>query len=418
MEDQVVNLNNGREFAQDDVNTVGNSSGLADDRVLADLFRMTPFSSTASKGVLAYRTSDSSAQHALVEPGTAGARQVKVFPHRAFIGSRTAVGTNAKLNWRDIRSTVVVGSATLEQVVTLAANSSGNPRWDLVYLTIEVDKSTSDTRFLKDPGTKAVAAASYVIKKTSPPTLNVVQGTPAGSPTKPALPADAGANYNIPLAYVRIANAQVTYTVNDIQDVSPVLVQSGATGVQTIRPASGMNKIGGSLLTRIPWPASNERPGPYIPPGMVGGESVCFGLQLVNSDTFSVADGDIIDDSRDWRGRIFRYLVQVESAPNGFVWDRRTAPGDSVIPQGTVAPVLGTNYLQGFAQSIQVNNSPSFTNYFLFTLTHTNMSNVTSPAQVGLWVDAASGALKVSLVGSPDADFFIWLDSWGPYPNL
>src|SRR5689334_8947870 len=115
MENRFQHSLNGQSVQQADLNLLGETSALADDRVFAELFRMQPYDgATVRKGVLPFGHSASANAGLVVPNGATGS--VLVNPLRAFVGSRTAVATSAKANWRDIRSALAVGSTTLGQV--------------------------------------------------------------------------------------------------------------------------------------------------------------------------------------------------------------------------------------------------------------------------------------------------------------
>ena len=77
--------------------------------------------------------------------------------------------------------------------VTIAANTSGNPRIDVVALVL-------------DPTADAI-------------TVDVVQGTPAASPAVPALTRTDLGVYQFPLAYVAVANAAAVTAAAAVTDV-------------------------------------------------------------------------------------------------------------------------------------------------------------------------------------------------------
>lgn len=75
-------------------------------------------------------------------------------------------------------------------VATLNANASGNDRYDLVSIDIAEAAGTATARDFKD-GTTGVLSSNTPNKRVAlSPTWTVTEGTPAGSPTIPALPAN------------------------------------------------------------------------------------------------------------------------------------------------------------------------------------------------------------------------------------
>lgn len=86
------------------------------------------------------------------------------------------------------------GEITVEKTIALATNTSGNPRIDrIVVQTV--------------PG--------------GPMTIEPVQGTPAGSPTAPALTQSATGTFQFSLAQVAVADAYTTVAAGDVTDERP-----------------------------------------------------------------------------------------------------------------------------------------------------------------------------------------------------
>src|ERR1700728_290119 len=121
----------GQEVEQEDINLLGTTSGLADDRVLAELLRLAPFDGTnTAKAILPYalRAGDSAT---VVPNGATGS--VRVLPFRAIIGSRTTIATDPLAAWRDIRSSVyaqTTGGGAFGAAAVFAPNPGLTSRWD------------------------------------------------------------------------------------------------------------------------------------------------------------------------------------------------------------------------------------------------------------------------------------------------
>lgn len=420
MEDQVVDQDNGREVGMADINTAGESAALADDRILAELFRMSPFDgSNAVKGVLPYVVNDPSATFALVAPDGAVARGVLVYPHRSLIGTRTDVVADAKRNWRDIRSCVSVGSTDLTQSVVLAANTSGDPRWDLIYEVVAIDTNISDTRFFKNPTSGAVSSGAYVVKKVTTPLLQVVQGTPAPAPTKPSLPSDAGSNYNVPIAYVLVRDGVVGFGEIELVDVAPALVMSTAMGTTSLRPATAVSTLAGASMTALTWfTDGTARPGIWMPPTMVGGVQLLLPVQLGSGLTASFADGDIVDEKIDWRRRFFRWWVHAVGGDNDLIasdpaLDVGVANGVPFAGQSTV----GQNIVVGMGASFQTGLSGQTPELDVLLVSGTQMTALGAASQFGLYVEKSTGKLRILIGGAVNAQLFIWLDATAQFPN-
>jgi hypothetical protein len=94
--------------------------------------------------------------------------------------------------------------------VTIGANGSGNPRIDLVVV------------MMNDIGGGYAAPPTPAGTTSNAPQFQVVQGTPAGSPTPPATPVNA-----VPLAQIAVANGASSITNGNITDVRPIASASG-----------------------------------------------------------------------------------------------------------------------------------------------------------------------------------------------
>lgn len=124
--------------------------------------------------------------------GVAGAGSFQVTPNSGMV-------LNVAAGWANVLGTAGYGTGSYvvysdaATTVTIGSNSSGNPRIDLVVLTVN-DAAYSGS------SNNAV--------------LSVVQGTPAGSPTAPATP-----NNSIALAQIAVANGASTIGSGQITDV-------------------------------------------------------------------------------------------------------------------------------------------------------------------------------------------------------
>lgn len=76
--------------------------------------------------------------------------------------------------------------------LSFTANSSGNPRYDVVQVKLEhIDNDAGDnaTRDIEDAATRAKTSTTFVKRRKVRLTASIVVGTPAGSPTEPAVTA-------------------------------------------------------------------------------------------------------------------------------------------------------------------------------------------------------------------------------------
>lgn len=435
---------NGQQVQQQDFADIGETGGLADDRVFAELFRLAPYDgSTVSRGILRYIYAGASGSVGTVAPNGATG-QIKVKPFRAVLGSRTTAGTEARKNWRDIRSglSIAEGATSTDTLVTLSANSSGNPRWDLIYAAITPDANgASTTRKVKDATTRVVTPQSVVPNLITTVAIGSVTGTPGASPSFPATPTDSAGTYYIPLAYVRVPNgfgSSSTVLTTDIDDIAPVLMVSPAVGASRCRPANQQSKAGGAAISGtgtttdnglVAWGAtSGHRPAVYMPPSMAGKEEILIAMDLfhASSTNWTHQDGSLVDDSIDWRNRLFKWTAMIATSGGSnciFPWQSPVA-GFPPIPGAFTVSTLDTNFAStahqiGFGQSftydIAVGKATVATLVSGSNVPNTIMAGSTA---VKLYTDLTSGALRVAITGAPGAVFFIWLEASAQYAGL
>lgn len=426
----------GQEVEQEDLNLVGRTGGLADDRVLAELLRLTPGDGTnVAKAILPFGHRGSNWGTLVPNGATA---TVRVLPFRAIIGARAAVSSSPLDAWRDIRSAVyaaTTGANALGAAVAFAPNAAGLPRWDLVYLAFTPDANgPSRTRYVRDPNTGAVSSPTVVTTLVQQLTVLVAQGTPSATPAPPAAPLDGGGTYYIPLAYVRIDatfNATSTLLPGDILSIAPVVSLSRASGGVSLQPANQQFAVGGSALTAdrvAAWATTRARPSFFLPPDMVGGESRLIALDFSTQNPSHPMVLGVVDDSRDWRNRIFRWTVFAKATPSGvvggFAW-ASPAPPQNQVPSARALGV-GQDLQFGFGQSFVSDvNDPPFAGG-LAMLVSPGVANANPPSAmsqvnetIGLLVDAADGKLKLytRANANPRLVMLVWLEATAPYPN-
>lgn len=448
-------LQNGQELQTGDVNNLG-LNALMDDRVIAELVRMAPFTGTVAKLIMPYAVdaNDAVDQSTTVQPTNSANGSVFIAPFRAIVGSRTAVGTDALKSWRDIRSGVYVGgqtpastvpATTLKTTQLLTANVSGQARWDVIYAIIPPDANTAAVnRAIKAPTTGVVTATPTVTQLATPVALGYTVGTPAASPQFPAIPVDSGGNYYVALAYILIPNGfGAASTVKSWMIApagpAPISLSKGLGGCNAA-PANQSNISGGQVVTSTSVPAwannstssISARPNTYMPPDMIGMETLWGAIDLSGAVPGSWSHQSLtnVDTSRDWRNRIFRvmWMAQPPTGSGGhFSWDR-AAGATSFGPRTDV--VAGTSFAQalhtfeGFGQSFIVDGanlpgSPPASSSIVSLVTHTQLTNVdagVTGAACALYVDQSTGNLRVyiSLV-SNNCTLFFWLMASRPY---
>lgn len=420
MEPRLVLANNGQQLILDDVNLLGETAGLADDRVLAELLRMPAYNgSTVSRGIIpAALFGNLTSATSFPQVGTNGASgSVLVQPFRAVIGSRTAVATDVKKNWRDIRSAMSLGSATLAQTISLAANASGNPRWDLIYAVVAVDANgASITRKIKNPTTKVIAGTSVVTTLVTTVTLAVQQGTAAASPVWPTAPADAGSTYYIPLAYVRVPNgftATSTVASTDIALVANMLgtapIEGGSMSIATLNQQKNLG-----TTPQGAWGSTGTPQYQSAPAIAQGTESLLIFIDLT-SGTANFASGGIVDSSRDWSKRYFRWSVGAAfsygGAGSGFA--HRGGVGGN--PSGIGAAI---NTASGANSALAIGMGNSFATspgavLSLFPASASSGANLNMiPAASSFLMSVnSSGQLVATTTGSPVCQLVVWLEA-------
>ncbi len=424
--------NNGQEVQKEDLEMLGETAGYADDRVLWELIRTLKGSATPQKLIVTSGnrgwfdphtgTIDSTA----LVVGEKADASVRVMPFRAVVGSTTLVGTSVIEHLRGMRSGYAVGASTLHTVKTLANNGSGNPRWDLIYATVVPDgNGDNDTRYKKDPTTEVVTSSAVTLNKRTLVSINVAQGTPGASPTRPALPADGGGAYQIALAYVWVPSAHngTTSVVarSQIVTIAECATINSALGTSACEPANGQYKIGGAVDTRQ---GHNQllRPGGFLPSTMVGGNSKLILLQR-GLAPLSHNDGDVVDDSIDWRYRLFRFFIKAKagsSAAAAFVSDRNgtgiSRAGSAIARTWGAAAFAGSgqSFIDDSTDGIAVGDSIGVALY----ADNTNLSELGGSTAIQIYVRNTDGALVFKQSGSGTFQALIWLDASAPYSDF
>jgi hypothetical protein len=315
--------------------------------------------------------------------------------------------------------------------VQLAANTSGSPRWDLLYAALQVDANGATIqRYRKDPATEQVTVVNVVRTRVQLVTVAPLQGTPAAAPQKPSLPADSNGTYYFPLAYVRVPagfTATTTIAPADIDEVIPFVPLARVTGASTVVPANQQYLEGGTVLSSsaFAWtPAAGQRPGPYLPPTMAGAETLLIALDLTaaNPALWSHRQNSVVD-SRDWRYRVWDWRVHARTANTlpAFAWTRGPAvQASNIVPQLAYGGVgLGSRLALGIGQSFSADNSviaPQAA--VVLEADWLSLSELANNTSVSLYVDFADGGkLKFFGNGAPNVLAFIWLTASAPFPN-
>lgn len=416
---------NGAEVRIQDLDSISDNAGYADDRVLWELFRLTTGSATPDRAIIPYGKRDGVAESgftstALVH-GNVSDGSVRVMPFRAIVGSTNTSSQLGKL--RDIRSGYKVGASTQQTVVPLTANNLGGIRWDLVYAIVTPDQDGDSASILvKDPTSLVVdPVPSTIISKKTGVTLDVVIGTIID--TRPAIPADAGGSYNIPLAYIAVPNLFTTSSAverHTIHEVAPCYPIHSSTGAASLVPANQQHEIGGTVDDNQNGDTSEKRPGAYVPSTMVGEAGVFILLQR-GLTPFSHVDDSVVDDSRDWRFRYFEWSIHAKTGssndqalpsdrnvtnPSNPASNSKTSLsfygcGQSFVNDSALMPIVAAD-CQGVAMFADSTNAPGL---------------MTSSNSIAIYVRDSDGALVFKQSGSDTFQAIVRLRGTAPYSN-
>jgi hypothetical protein len=435
-ESQYNNTVQGQEVSQVDINLVGQTSGLADDRVIQELIRLTPFDGTnVYKAIVPYGLAPIAgtivAPTFTVMPTGSANGSIAINPFRAVVGSRVNPTTVplALQWWRDIRSGIFIGSTTPpQQAIQLSPNGSPNPRWDLVYASLTVDAPSPNVqRRQQDPvlGTIAPVTVSTTLVQTV--SVSVLAGTPAAAPVPPPIPADSGTTFNMPLALIRVRSgfgSTTTVTAGDVRDyatngLGDVAAIYERLGVSSVRPANGNNDGAGTYATDAlyAWSTSpGTRPGVFLPPQMQGGVSVFAECDFTNAAHPSHAQNSVVDSSVDWRGRVVRVWASA-STTDRFANDQVAISAHQGIPAIPGKGISGQEYQLGNTLNNDGTVSTGNPSIYLGTPATIGAANMGAASSVGLYVDATSGAIKVLTTGTPSCRIWFLVEAFAQFPN-
>lgn len=424
--EKYVHTADGEEVCEEDINLVALEAAYAEDYVLAELLRLTPYAGTVAKRIMPYETA--AGVVATVQPSGLADGKVVVFPFRAIVGTRdTVTNIGADANWKDIRSGIynVSDSGTaFGHSVSFSANSSGSPRWDLVQAAYTVDANGSSySRYDKAAAGGSISTLTTQNKIQSV-TISVVAGTPAATPTQPAATADGAGIYYFPLAYVRIPNgfgASSTIDKRDVFEVAPVAGKGGSA------TADGANTVAGvtNTTTNFKWTgAANQRPSIYLPPTMKPEPPLVFELDIGStSANNSHPITGIIDGSRDWRKRFFKvHIACVATGGAGFAQDRASgASAANRIPGATE----GTDaYYWHFGQSFTADAAATCPHAvgagssIVSHVTSTSLPPMRGGSLLVIYVDGTDGTLRLDYdTTGPQSKFFFWIEALTPMAN-
>ncbi len=427
MEQKYVVAVDGVEVNLDDIEVIAESAHI-DDKLLSTLIRM-PFGwsgTVVSKCIIPYEpysvdsntnTPRSLSDLELVTPAFdagPGEWELHVYPFRAVISSRTPAATDAELAFKDLRSAVHVGNTTSGYTrVFPDSNGSSDPRIDLIYMSITPDADEASViRKVKDVDSGVITSASVVTYKNTTIVIGKVNGTAGASPSPPSIPADTSTVFYIPLAYLRIPGSwdpTVEIEPTDITFIAPFLPIARPTGVCEIRPAGSNSIIGGggryNTTAIANWGATGTKYPNHIPPTAVGEEVLWIAIDMTDgtSANWSHAYKAIVDNSRDWRYRMFKW--EASGSTGQFAWEPGASAG-TMIPRATTSLLDGTGF--GWGQAWTVDASGIETDAMLVANlvgdTGNSMPVIGAGKILALYTRQSDGALRVWTTGAAAVD--------------
>lgn len=416
----------GQELSLEDADAMSLSGASADDRVFAELLRLTPYAGTIARAILPFGSIGSDGtdpSHAgIVKASGSSDAKIRVYPFRAIVGPIGAGGDPLN-SYRKIHSVVVAADsgANLFSELTLEPTVANN-RWDLIWVKVSLNAVESTaSRYVRDQTTEVVTLETLDVIIKDAYTLGVTKGTEATLPIYPTTPSDSGSDYYIPLAFVLLAHPftgaspVIKYRIHE---VAPVVSISRAMGAATLQPGKAQWDPNGALLTATTFLTSAYRPDVYLPPTMTGRESRIFAFNWeVTNKSPAINNIHLLDDSIDWRYRIFEWRAQVNhnAGSENFQW---AVSGAGRVPTALGSLAGSPNNGWGFGQSFRDDGTAAFTpdvpGGVVAYLDTTTFPLLAIP--VVLFVDMATGALKLSIQGaSPNAVVLVVIDASGPF---
>lgn len=406
MENRYQHTIDGQEVNEIDLNTIATEASLADDRTLAEVFRLAQVGSTNPGGVASDRgivAGDPASE--IVRPSGSANATVNIAAFRAFLGAISPSDSIAAR--KDIRS--FVAAATTVQFPAITTN----PRWDLVYARLDVDiDGPSVSRFVKT-GTTPATQQSVVTTKVTTITIGRVQGTESTSPAPPAIPADSGSSYYIPVAYVLLPAGHTLTTAiakANINEAAKILMPSAGAGACSLSPAS-VNHVGAGREAGSTWSISG-RDQAYIPPTMVGKIEKVIALHFGGTRTIALGASSVLDNTIDWRNRIFKALIAGGALAGAYQLPWVPA-GSNYVPDGRAVAVY-----QSMGQSFHTNGSSAGGEIALINTSTLNNAITGGPASVEVYVDMSTGFLMAKVSATdPACDLIIWIEATGSHNN-
>jgi len=413
MEAQYQHTVEGQEVGQEDLNLLGENAALADDRALAELLRVPPYSvggdfTPVIKAVMMAGFDDAegtarTGHHSVVESSD-GVSQVYVCPFRAVVGTRAA--GNGKAWLRDIRTAVYANPAGSGRTTVVLDATASNHRWDLIYARVDVDANQDPkTRYVK--GVDGVVAAQEIVTQLlTEVIIGVTKGVEGASPERPALLADGGGSYYIPLAYVLLEHpsASAVIPAGRIQEVAPIIQIASAAGGAPLRPCNQLYLPDG--LNDASWAiASPGRPRSFLPPTLCGSLRRVVGLAWGTSGDDTPLDAStVLDDSIDWRDRVIKTTFSVFDDNLAFSWCMGSEPTPL---QDSYVQLATTHHASTYGAVLPAGSFGAVAD--VTSARH----GLASTARVTLYVDSTGRLCAQVAAASPHRGIVFWIEASG-----
>lgn len=410
----------GQEVTSSDLGIMANLDASSMDYAVSEFFRlqMRVGAGAAPKGIIPFSTFKSDGTNPqtagiVTSSGSANAT-VFIYPFRAFVAV-IPFDAAPEAAWENTRTVDVVppSGSLLQNGFSLDATDGTHSRCDLIYAKITIGAvSDTDTRFVRDPITGVISAPALTTEISDTYTLGVKKGTPfvGTTPARPTIDPDTSTDFFIPLAYIFLPigfSAGSTVDNKSIHEVAPCVPLSRATGAISIRPANWHNKTPGSPLLAVDdFAATGHRAVAYAPSTWVGGEQLIVAASWNTTGPVNIPalnTTHIVDDSCDWRRRLFKWFATSSTAASALPWDNG-------------GPRAGNAMETGYGQSFSDDGTGAFGvagGIVAINLGTTILANV-----IQIYVDLSTGALKMKTpAASPNKDLVVWIEATGQFAN-
>jgi hypothetical protein len=274
--------------------------------------------------------------------------------------------------------------------VELETNNDTTARIDLVYAKVTIDLVSGIHRKVKNPTTQVVATEE--VQSIVRTTVEVL------AQQNMVLPTDMANVYFIPLAYVRVhpgfgIGAHILNS-SDVWECSP-------TAGSACRVANRGHELTTSSAEQ--WSITGQRPAAYLPSTMSGKEELLIAVDLASASPSHIS-GAMLDDSRDWSNRVYRWTAFARGigVPR-FAWEAGITP--DVVPSPDIQAGRAVTGL-GHSFGGETNS--------VFYADSSVLSDIATWISIDSDVD---GRLFLWYDGSPGVKLFVWLEASAQFTN-